>query len=199
MVRFMSAGVYNIEIEQGGDYSLAVTYKDSAGLVIDLSSGYTAKMNIKESYLDSTDIDSLTTASGEITLTNGLGTSATGTIAVDGSQSVVTVTISSGEHGFDVSDFINVSGGAPEEYNGVIEIISTPTAGTFTYSATAGDTITDSSVSFYKIQPNITIEVGHGTTAAYDFNQAFYDLELSQASTNTKILRGKVNLVRELN
>jgi len=195
----MSAGVYNIEIEQGGDYSLAVTYKDSAGLVIDLSSGYTAKMNIKESYLDTTSIDSLTTSTGEVTLTSGTGLTNTGTIVVDSSQSEVTVTISSGEHLYNVGEFVNISGSSPEEYNGAFEITSTPTASTFTYSATAGDTITDSSVSFYKIQPNITIEVGHGTTAAYDFNQAFYDLELSQALTNTKILRGKVNLVRELN
>ena len=195
----MSAGVYNIEIEQGGDYALAVTYKDSSGLVFDLSSGYTAAMNIKESYLDTSAIDSLTTASGEITLSNGIGTIATGTITVDASQSVVTVTISSGEHGFVIGDFINISGAAPAEYNGVIEVTSTPTAGTFTYSAVAGDTVTDASVSFYKIQANISIDIGHGTTAAYDFSQAFYDLELSQATTNSKVLRGKVNLVRELN
>jgi len=195
----MSAGVYNIEIEQGGDYALAVTYKDSAGAVFDLSSGYTALMNIKESYLDSTPIDSLTTASGEITLSSGIGTTATGTITVDASQSVVTVTISSGEHGFISGDFINISGGAPAEYNGVIVVVSTPTADTFTYSAVAGDTITDSSVSFYKIQANIAVDIGHGTTAAYDFSQAFYDLELSQTTTNAKVLRGKVNLVRELN
>ena len=195
----MSAGVYNIEIEQGGDYALAVTYKDSAGLVFDLSSGYTAAMNIKESYLDTTAIDSLTTSSGEITLTNGIGTSVVGTIAVDSSKSVVTVTIGSGEHGFVSGDFINISGAAPDEYNGVIEVTSTPTAATFTYNAIAGDTITDASVAFYKVQPNISIDIGHGTTAAYDFSQAFYDLELSQASTNAKVLRGKVNLVRELN
>jgi len=195
----MSAGVYNIEIEQGGDYALAVTYKDSAGAVFDLSSGYTALMNIKESYLDTTPIDSLTTASGEITLSSGIGTTATGTITVDASQSVVTVTISSGEHGFISGDFINISGGAPAEYNGVIVVVSTPTADTFTYSAVAGDTITDSSVSFYKIQANIAVDIGHGTTAAYDFSQAFYDLELSQTTTNAKVLRGKVNLVRELN
>jgi len=195
----MSAGVYNIEIEQGGDYALAVTYKDSAGLVFDLSSGYTALMNIKESYLDTTAIDSLTTASGEITLSNGVGTTVTGTIAVDASQSVVTVTISSGEHGFDSGDFINISGAAPAEYNGAIEVTSTPTAGTFTYSAVAGDTITDASVSFYKIQANISVDIGHGTTAAYNFSNAFYDLELSQSTTNAKVLRGKVNLVRELN
>jgi len=195
----MSAGVYNIEIEQGGDYALAVTYKDSAGAVFDLSSGYTALMNIKESYLDTTAIDSLTTASGEITLSSGIGTAVTGTITVDSSQSVVTVTISSGEHGFVSGDFINISGAAPAEYNGVIEVTSTPTAGTFTFSAVAGDTITDASVSFYKIQANIAVDIGHGTTAAYSFSQAFYDLELSQTTTNAKVLRGKVNLVRELN
>jgi len=195
----MSAGVYNIEIEQGGDYALAVTYKDSSGLVFDLSSGYTALMNIKESYLDASAIDSLTTASGEITLTSGIGTSVVGTITVDASKSVVTVTIGSGEHGFVAGDFINISGAAPEEYNGVVEVTSTPTAGTFTYNAVAGDTITDASIAFYKVQPNISIDIGHGTTTTYDFSQAFYDLEISQSTTNAKILRGKVNLVRELN
>ena len=195
----MSAGVYNIEIEQGADYALAVTYKDSAGAVFDLSSGYTALMNIKESYLDTTAIDSLDTTSGEITLSNGIGTTVTGTIAVDDSKSVVTVTISTGEHGYVTGDFINITGAAPAEYNGVIEVTSTPTAATFTYSAVAGDTITDASVSFYKIQANISLDVGHGTTALYDFSQAFYDLELSTGSTNAKILRGKVNLIRELN
>ena len=195
----MSAGVYNIEIEQGGDYALAVTYKDSSGLVFDLSSGYTALMSIKESYLDTSAIDSLTTATGEITLSNGIGTTVTGTIAIDTSGSVVTVTIDSGEHGFVIGDSINITGAAPAEYNGAIEVTSTPTAGTFTYSAVAGDTITDASVSFYKIQANISLDVGHGTTSTYDFSQAFYDLELSTASTNAKILRGKVNLIRELN
>ena len=194
----MSAGTYHIEIEQGGDYALAVTYKDSSGFVFDLSSGYTATMNIKESYLDETPIDSLTTATGEITLSNGIGTLYTGTIVIDSSQTIVTVTIGTGEHGFAVGDLINISGGAPQEYNGVMEVTATPTATTFTYNALAGDTITDSSISFYKIAANISVDIGHGTTAAYDFSQAFYDLELSQATTNEKVLKGKVNLVREL-
>ena len=195
----MSAGVYNIEIEQGGDYALAVTYKDSAGLVFDLSSGYTAQLNIKESYLDTTAIDSLTTSSGEITLSSGLGLTNTGTIAVDSSQSEVTVTISSGEHLYNIGEFIRILGAAPEEYNGAFEITSTPTASTFTYDAIAGDIITDSSITFYKITANISIDIGFGTTGEYDFGQTFYDLELTQATTNAKVLRGKVNLVRELN
>jgi len=195
----MSAGVYNIEIEQGADYALAVTYKDSAGSVFDLTSGYTATLSIKESHLDSTAIDSLTTSSGEITLGSGVGTAVTGTIVVDSSQSVATVTISTGEHGFISGDFINISGAAPAEYNGVKEITSTPTAATFTFTTTAGDTITDASVSFYKVQPNISIDIGHGTTAVYDFDNAFYDLEITQATTNAKVLRGTVNLIREFN
>jgi len=195
----MTAGVYNIEIEQGGDYALAVTYKDSAGLVFDLSSGYTAKMNIKESYLDATEIDSLTTETGEIKLSSGTGLTNSGTIVVDSSQSEVTVTISSGEHLYNVGEFIRILGASPEEYNGAFEITSTPTASTFTYDAVAGDTITDGIVEFYKIQANIAVDIGHGTTGAYDFAQAFYDLELTLLSTNTKVLRGKVNLVRELN
>ena len=195
----MSAGVYNIEIEQGGDYALAVTYKDSAGLVFDLSSGYTAAMNIKESYLDTSAIDSLTTATGEIKLSSGLGLTNTGTIVVDSSQSEVTVTINSGEHLYNIGDSIRILVASPEEYNGAFEITSTPTAATFTYDAVAGDTITDGVIEFYKIQANIAVDIGHGTTGAYDFSQAFYDLELTQATTNTKVLRGKVNLVRELN
>ena len=195
----MSAGVYNIEIEQGGDYALAVTYKDSAGLVFDLSSGYTALMSIKESYLDATAIDSLTTASGEITLSSGLGLTNVGTIVVDSSQSEVTVTINSGEHLYNIGDSIRILGASPEEYNGAFEITSTPTAATFTYDAVAGDTITDGIIEFYKIQANIAVDIGHGTTGAYDFSQAFYDLELTQSSTNSKVLRGKVNLIRELN
>jgi len=195
----MSAGVYNIEIEQGGDYALAVTYKDSAGLVFDLSSGYTAQLNIKESYLDASAIDSLTTSSGEITLSSGLGLTNTGTIVVDSSQSEVTVTISSGEHLYEIGDPIRILGASPEEYNGAFEITSTPTAATFTYDAVAGDTITDGIIEFYKIGANIAIDIGHGTTGAYDFSQAFYDLEVTQATANTKVLRGKVNLVRELN
>jgi len=195
----MSAGVYHIDIEQGGDFSLAVTYKDSAGTVFDLTSGYTARMDIKESYLDTTAIDSLTTTSGEITLSSGTSITYTGTITIDASKSVVTVTISAGEHGYVTGDFVNISGAAPNEYNGAFEVTSTPTASTFTYDAVAGDTITDSSVSFYKIVNNIQVDIGHGTTTAYDFDQAFYDLELSQSTTSTKILRGKVNLIRQLN
>ena len=195
----MSAGIYHIDVEQGGDFSLAVTYKDSAGTVFDLTSGYTARMDIKESHLDSTAIDSLTTTSGEITLSSGTSTTYTGTIAIDASKSVVTVTISAGEHGYSVGDFINISGGAPNEYNGAFEVTSIPTAATFTYSAIAGDTITDSAVSFYKIVNNIQVDIGHGTTTSYDFDQAFYDLELNQSTTSTKILRGKVNLIRQLN
>jgi len=45
----MAAGKYDIEIEQGATFTLPLSYKDSSDVVIDLSSGYTARMKIKES------------------------------------------------------------------------------------------------------------------------------------------------------
>ena len=45
----MSAGTYDFSIEQGTTFTLNLSYKNSAGSVIDLSSGYTAKMKIKDS------------------------------------------------------------------------------------------------------------------------------------------------------
>ena len=44
----MSAGKYNIDIEQGADFNLNLAYKDSAGTVMNLN-GYTARMKIKDS------------------------------------------------------------------------------------------------------------------------------------------------------
>lgn len=45
----MSAGTYDFSIEQGSTFTLNLSYKNSAGTVIDLSSGYTARMKIKDS------------------------------------------------------------------------------------------------------------------------------------------------------
>ena len=47
----MSAGTYNITIEQGATFTLNLSYKDSAGDVVQLVAGnYTAAMKIKESH-----------------------------------------------------------------------------------------------------------------------------------------------------
>ena len=45
----MAAGKYDITIEQGATYTLNLSYKDSDGDVINLSSGYTSRMKIRES------------------------------------------------------------------------------------------------------------------------------------------------------
>lgn len=44
----MAAGAYDITIEQGATFTLNLSYKDSAGDVVDLSSGYSSRMKIKE-------------------------------------------------------------------------------------------------------------------------------------------------------
>jgi len=45
----MSAGTYDFSIEQGTTFTLNLSYKDNTGSVLDLSSGYSAKMKIKDS------------------------------------------------------------------------------------------------------------------------------------------------------
>ncbi len=43
----MAAGRYDFTIEQGADLTIPLTYKDSAGALVNLT-GYTAKMKIKD-------------------------------------------------------------------------------------------------------------------------------------------------------
>jgi len=45
----MSAGNYDFEIEKGSTHTLNLSYKDSNDAVINLSSGYSARMKIKDS------------------------------------------------------------------------------------------------------------------------------------------------------
>lgn len=45
----MAAGRYDIEIEQGADYELAILYQDYEGNVIDMASFTLARMQIRES------------------------------------------------------------------------------------------------------------------------------------------------------
>jgi len=68
----MPAAVYNITIEQGVKFELGITYKDEEGSLVDLT-GYTACMDIREKYSDTTVIKTLTDISG-ITLGGAAGT-----------------------------------------------------------------------------------------------------------------------------
>lgn len=63
---------FDIEINQGATYQLTVTWKDSAGTAINLT-GYTARMQVRETYSSASTIVSLTDASG-ITLGGAAGT-----------------------------------------------------------------------------------------------------------------------------
>ncbi len=114
----MAAGKYDITIEQGADLDLDIDYKDSAGSLLALATGYSAAMKIKES-VGGTEIASLTSGSG-------------------------------------------------------ITLAST--------------------------SPNINVNIGYSTTAGYDFDNAVYDLELTNtvADTKSRILEGRVILSREV-
>ena len=70
----MSAGKYNFVIEQGTTFTRTITWKDSSGSAIDLST-YTARMDIKEKKSDTTAnaLVNLTETAG-LTLGGGAGT-----------------------------------------------------------------------------------------------------------------------------
>jgi len=63
---------YNLEIQQGATYSITATWAGSDGNLVNLT-GYTARLQIRESYAATTTLISLTNASG-ITLGGAAGT-----------------------------------------------------------------------------------------------------------------------------
>lgn len=69
----MSAGSYNITIEQGATYSQVMTWRDSNNALVNLT-GYTARMQIRTDYAATTSVLVLTTENGMITLGGALGT-----------------------------------------------------------------------------------------------------------------------------
>jgi hypothetical protein len=80
------ANRYDIQINQGATFSLAATWKDSAGTPVNLT-GYTARMQVRTAYDATATILNLTSAAGDITLGGSAGTititvSATATAAL---------------------------------------------------------------------------------------------------------------------
>lgn len=69
----MLAEVYNITAEQGAKYSLDITWRDDQGDPINLT-GYTARMQVRESVSAADVLIELTTENGRITLGGAAGT-----------------------------------------------------------------------------------------------------------------------------
>lgn len=87
----MPATTYNITIEQGSTFTLQLAYKTPAGAAVDLT-GYSARMQVRETYASDTPLLSLTDASG-ITLGGAAGTivieaSDESTAAIDTRQTI---------------------------------------------------------------------------------------------------------------
>ena len=68
----MSAGSYDIYIEQGATLSLPIVWKDSSGTVINIT-GYTARMQVRQSVNSSTVLLSATTENGKLVIDGSLG------------------------------------------------------------------------------------------------------------------------------
>lgn len=64
----MSQNIYNFTINQGETFSKSVTWKDAAGVVVNLT-GYTARMQLRRKVNSETIEKSLTTENGGILIT----------------------------------------------------------------------------------------------------------------------------------
>lgn len=69
----MSAGDYNIIIEQGATYNPVLTWLDSTNTAVDLT-GATARMQIRRNTKSTTVLEEITTENGGITLGGVAGT-----------------------------------------------------------------------------------------------------------------------------
>ncbi|MBU2249196.1 MAG: hypothetical protein KKD77_20785 [Gammaproteobacteria bacterium] len=68
----MPAGYYSFIMEQGADFIRDITYKDSAGALVNVTN-YTARMDIRSSLSSSTSLISLTTENSRILVTGVSG------------------------------------------------------------------------------------------------------------------------------
>jgi hypothetical protein len=98
----MTAATNNFIIDQGADWFITVVYKNSTGTAINLT-GYTAALQIRDTYADSTTDLSLTSPSGGIVITG-----ATGTISIT-ATAAQTAAIAAGTYVYDLE--ITSSGG----------------------------------------------------------------------------------------
>jgi hypothetical protein len=62
---------YNTFIRQGKTWTRSIWYEDDAGTILDLSSGYTARMMIRADVDDASPVVTLTTENGRIALAAG--------------------------------------------------------------------------------------------------------------------------------
>lgn len=69
----MSAGTYDILIEQGATFRMSATWKDSAGAPVNIT-GYTARMQVRRRYNDPTILLNFSTTNGAIVLGGSAGT-----------------------------------------------------------------------------------------------------------------------------
>ena len=76
----------------------------------------------------------------------------TGTLTVDGKTATITF---DSDHGYSANDAVSVSGASPTEYNGPFNVL-VPSTTTLTYQVGYGNSITDTSVSVFRIGPVYT-------------------------------------------
>lgn len=66
----MPAGLFNFTVEQGATFSREITWRDETNAIVD-TTGYTARMHVRDEKNSTTTLLELTTTNGRITLASG--------------------------------------------------------------------------------------------------------------------------------
>jgi hypothetical protein len=106
---------FDLTINQGATFELTVTWKDSAGTAINLT-GYTARMQVRETYSSATSV---------VSLTNGAG------IPLGGAAGTIAIVISA-----------TTPAGLPAPFSGVYDLELVSAAGVVTRLLQGAATVT---------------------------------------------------------
>lgn len=99
----MAAGFHHFIIEQGATFKQTLTLKDSAGTAINLTGYPSAEMDLRKNQDDSSEVLTLTTANGRITLGGSAGTITLEISATD----TAALTVGDGVYDLELKDSTN--------------------------------------------------------------------------------------------
>ena len=193
----MAAGTYNFSIEQGCDFSKTFTWKNAAGVAIDIA-GYVFRMMARNDYGDAAPVLNLSTT-GEISEAE-IEAAGLGYTALD------VLTVAGGTSGTVRVDSVSVLGAVT-----AITILTVGSAYESEVKATTGGTgagctlditaLTGITIGTPASAGQFTVAMSAAITAALDFSDLKYDLEAmgpTPTFTVTRLLEGTITLSKEV-
>jgi len=184
---------YDFTMEQGKTFSDTFTYYSSDGLTpLDLT-GYTGRMQIRETY-NLPILASLTSANGKLAISFA-GTGLTVTYTVTAGVITSAITIVAGGTGYVTGQYVFVNAYNKDAILSVTASAGVVTAATIIKGGTGYSNGTGVAT---QSAGKVTISLTATETAAFTFDTALYDIELVNGTTIYPFIYGEITLRREV-